>query len=271
MLEGLGATPELRGRGFLARWFFSLPASAVGYRKVRSDPIPEAVRAGYESALLQLWLVEYLDAEAETPHDLKLTADAQAELEAFETWREPQLRPGEPLATWGGWGNKLNGLCVRLCGNLHVADGIASGNSWMGTPISAGVVRRAVLLCREYAIPHALAAFGLMGESVAVASARKLLRWLGDRRPYQTTDFTKRDAFNGCRGTFETVDEIEPVLELLERHALIRPKPDPSRRSGPGRKASPVYEVNPRAFDPAARNAHNPHNSGSGRPDAHSA
>lgn len=190
VLEGLGATPELRGRGFLARWFFSLPASAVGYRKVRSDPIPEAVRLEYESARMQVWLVDYADAEAETPHDLTLTADAQEELEAFERWREPQLRAGGELATCGGWANKLNGLCVRLCGLLHVADGITSGASWLRTPISAGVVGRAVTLCREYAIPHALAAFGMMGETEAVARARKLLRWLRDRRPEPTAEFS---------------------------------------------------------------------------------
>ena len=117
-------------------------------------------------------------------------------------------------------------------------------------PISVDVVRRAVKLCRDYAIPHALAAFGLMGESETILKARKFLRWLGGREPDPTAEISKRDAFNGCRGTFKTVDELEPVLELLERHYLIRPKADSAMRSGAGRKPSPIYEVNPKAFFP---------------------
>ena len=76
-------------------------------------------------------------------------------------------------------------------------------------------------------------------------------------------DFSKRDAFIGCRGKFDEVDEMQPCLDLLERHYLIQPKSDPEKRLGPGRKPSPVYEVNPRAFDarPHAHNSQNAQNS----------
>jgi hypothetical protein len=125
------------------------------------------------------------------------------------------------------------------------------------------VVRRAVRLCRAFAVPHALAAFDRMGASDAVVGARAVLKWTG-RRPDPVADFSKRDAFNGCRGTFGMVDDLQPALDLLERHYLNRPKPDRESRGGPGRKPSPVCEVNPRATDllTAAHNPHNPRNGG---------
>ena len=75
--------------------------------------------------------------------------------------------------------------------------------------------------------------------------ARAVLKWVKGR-PAPTAAFTKRDAFNGCRGRFETVAGMEPALELLEQHFPIRPT-DQKTRPGPGRKPSPVYEVNPAA------------------------
>ncbi len=265
VLEGMGETPEMRGRGFLARWFFSLPRSAVGYRKVRGAAVPAAVTAGYEAALIRAWRTDYADPEKGIAHELRFDAEAVAELERFEGWKERELRPGGLLAGLGGWGNKLGGLCVRLCGLFHVADRLA-GNDWRTAPIPASVVRRAVTLCREYAVPHARGAFALMGDSAAVVGAKAVLKWLASRDA-PAGGFSKRDAFNGCRGAFPTVDELQPALDLLERHHLIRqPEPASGERRGPGRPASPVYEVNPTAFRDTdhAQNAHNTQKPGCG-------
>lgn len=263
VLEGMGGTPEMRGRGFLARWLFSLPRSAVGYRRVRGAAVPAAVRVEYEAALTRAWRIDYADPERGVAHELRFAAEAAEELERFERWKEQELRPGGMLAGLGGWGNKLGGLCVRLCGLLHVADGLGR-RDWATALVSADVVRRAVRLCREYAVPHARAAFALMGDSAAVAGAKSLLKWLSSRDT-PTGGFSKRDAFNGCRGAFPTVDDLQPALDLLERQFLIRaPQPAAGERRGPGRPASPVYEVNPAAFRDvtAAQNPHNAQNSG---------
>lgn len=254
VVEELGESAEMRGRGFLARWFYSLPASAVGFRKVRGTEVPAAVRSEYEAAITQAWQTDYADPNDGRPHTLQFSPEAISEFEQFEAWREEQLRPGGLLATCAGWGNKLGGLCVRLCGQFHVADGLREGTAWQNATISIEVVRRAVRLCREYAVPHARAAFARMGESPAVVGAKAVLRWLSKRNA-PLADFKKRDVFNACRGTFDTVDELQPALELLVRHYLIRPKLDRTDRRSPGRPPSPVYEVNP-----AAHNAHISHN-----------
>ena len=53
--------------------------------------------------------------------------------------------------------------------------------------------------------------------------------------------------FRGLQERFSTVADLLPVLELLERHDLIRPVGEPPR-PGPGRKPSPVYRIHPKAF-----------------------
>ncbi len=263
VLEALGETPEMHGRGFLARWFFSLPQSRIGFRKARAGVVRESVYRAYEAAMLALWGVGY--AGEEESHELKFSPDAVAALVAFEEWKEVRLREGEELAGCAGWGNKLGGLCVRLCGILHAADGVLVGEGWKATPIQADVVLRAVRLCRDYAVPHALAAFDRMGASETMIGARAILKWLGKRSdPF--IEFSKRDVFNGCRGAFQTVDEMQPAIGLLEQHYLIRLKTEPQMHAGPGRKRSPVFEVNPTAFNAGtfAHNTHNAHKGGDG-------
>jgi hypothetical protein len=272
VLESLGETPELRGRGLLARWFYGLPTSVVGFRKVRGAAVPCAVRATYEAAVLGLWQIGYSGNGEETSINLVFVDAAAAELAAFEEWKERLLRPGGDLSSCGGWGNKLGGLCVRLAAILHVADGILAGSVWKATPIPVNVVRRAVNLCCNYAVPHALAAFDRIGATETLIGARAVMKWAGGR-PDPTAVFSKRDVFNGCRGAFDSVDDLQPALDLLERHYLIRSQPDPESRRGPGRKPSPVFDVHPRAFDSAAapHNTQNPQNSGLPTSNRHSA
>lgn len=251
VLSMVGGRGELRDRGFAARWFYALPTSAVGFRAVRPPAMPDAVRRRYDDRLSALWAVGYA-ADDDRPHDLTFTDDAAAELERFEGWRENQLRPGGTLADLAGWGNKLGGLCVRLAGLLHVADRI--GGEWAGVAIDADTVRRAARVCREYAAPHAVAAFEQIGTTAEATSAAALLKWIVGR-DQPTADFSKRDALNGCRATFKSVDALDKAIDLLERHYLIRPKVD-DPRPGPGRKPSPVYRVNPAARP--TESSHNP-------------
>jgi hypothetical protein len=121
-------------------------------------------------------------------------------------------------------------------------------------PISEDTISAAVRFGQTYLIPHALAAFGLMGADPAIADARHVLRVLGDR---DMNEFTKRNLFQIVRGRIKSVQELEPALVVLEEHGYIRERPT-VRRSGPGRKPSPMYEVNPlwqpgRAKMPARR------------------
>lgn len=251
VLETLGGTEALRGRSFLARWFYSLPQSLVGYRDVDPAAMSPATEEEYRNSMSAVWRTEYSsDGQGAEPYELRFTPDALRLLVHFLEWIERELRPGGRLYGMAGWGNKLGGMAVRFCGVLHVAGNLNPHAPWSRKLIDADTTKAAVELARDYAVGHARAAFALMSEDAKVTQAKKVLKWVRSRDD-RFADFSKRDCFNGCRGTFETVDDLQPVLDLLERHFLLRPM-DANRKAGPGRNPSPVYSVNPEAFTEVA-------------------
>ncbi len=200
VLRGIASNEVLRGRGFLARWLYALPESRVGFRTVAAPAVPSAVRDRYAERMRAVWSIGYdTDADGrEVAHVIRFDAEAEAAFREFESWVEPQLAPGNRLASLAGWGNKLTGECVRLAAGMHVADAVGSGTDWR-SPVGVGVVGRAVRLCGEYLIPHALAAFALMGADATLNGARRIWKWITDGK---RTQFAKRDAFNGLRAWF---------------------------------------------------------------------
>jgi hypothetical protein len=241
VIRGLATEATLKGLGFLARWLYSLPTSRVGSRKDAPAAMPSEVRSRYESLMRRLWEVDYADRDEERPHLLEFDQQADHAMRSFERWLEPKLAPDGELASMGGWANKLAGACARIAAILHITRAMENGTDWTGR-IPAEVVEAAIHLGRDYLLPHAKAAFSLMGADPRVEGARRVLRWLVDS---QLRRFQKRDAYQALKGTFKTVDQLDPVLRILEQHALIRPEPFPDR-GGPGRKPSPFYEVQPR-------------------------
>ena len=87
-------------------------------------------------------------------------------------------------------------------------------------------------------IPHALAAFDLMGADDHLAGARKILTWICNNN---LSGFSGRDCFEATKGTFKKVDVMEASLNVLKEHFIIRERPSEKR---PGR-SSIVFEVNP--------------------------
>jgi hypothetical protein len=73
--------------------------------------------------------------------------------------------------------------------------------------------------------------------------------------PKRISEFSRRDAFNALRGSFQKVDEVDKPLEILTSHGYTR---DVSQdRKGRGRKPSPKYKINPLWL---AQNTHNTQN-----------
>ena len=102
-------------------------------------------------------------------------------------------------------------------------------------------------------IPHARAAHAAMGADPEVEDAKRVLSWI--RRAGRTV-FSRRDAFEGTKGHFKKVETMEPALRVLEQHGFIRERPA-ADRPGPGRKPSPVYDVNPLWLSQNSRNSQN--------------
>jgi replicative DNA helicase len=235
VLDGLTAMPSFRGRGLLGRFLYVLPDDLLGQRRIETTPIPAEIQEEYDRALTHL--LDLPEDELFGPTILSVSPGAWAAFQAFSTWLEPQLAEGARLGHVTDWAGKLPGAIARLAGLLHVGDSVERTN---GIEVSLAVMERAIELGR-YFLAHAVAAFGRMGADPVVVLARRVIRWLGENGQLTVT---RRDIFRGCQGTFQTVDEMEPVERLLVRHEYLRPQPETQPR-GPGRPPSPVFEVNP--------------------------
>ena len=79
------------------------------------------------------------------------------------------------------------------------------------------------------------------GADAEVENAKHVLQWIGRKA---VTSFSVRDAYQGLKGRFKKVSELQPALKLLEEHEYLRLRREPERK-GRGRRPSPAYDVNP--------------------------
>jgi hypothetical protein len=242
VLHGLAGRPGFRGRGLLARFLYSLPASLVGRRQAGAPPVPPAVADRYTLELYALAASLATPAGKDGPALLALHQEAAELLLGFEHELEPRLAAGSgDLAHLAGWAAKLAGATCRLAALLHLASHLREG--WV-QPIGADTFAGAIRLA-DYLIEHARAVFDLMGADQHLDDARWLLDWI-DRT--NRTQFSRRDAHRAApRGRFAKATDLEPALRLLEEHGYLRrfdPEPSQDPR-GRGRPASPRFLVNP--------------------------
>jgi hypothetical protein len=246
VIRGLGAYPFLKGKGFLARWLYSLPPSWVGNRRIAPPAVPKNVQAAYQTTLERLWKLKgAVDPKTHqpTPHWLELEPEADQMMQELERWLEPQLAEGEALSTLAGWGSKLAGAIARLAAILHVAGTVAEGAA-VPEYVSGATLRAAVALGRDYFLPHAQAAFGLMEADPLRAKAEKIAHWIAREG---CSEFKRHEVYNDVRNQafFPKIEDLDAPLGVLARHNVIRIRLA-EKKDGPGRPPHPVYEVNPR-------------------------
>ena len=164
VIQELGDRGVFRGRGLLARFFYSLPTSTVGHRQVDPAPVPMDIREAYHSRFRHLLEMEL---ESEGPTILRLAPEALAVWLDFRRWLEPQLAESGALGPLADWAGKLHGAVARIAGLLHAAESQTD-------IITADTMTRAVEL-GHYLIPHAQAAFAMMDADSEVEKAKRVL------------------------------------------------------------------------------------------------
>ncbi|WP_356948874.1 DUF3987 domain-containing protein [Streptomyces cacaoi] len=236
VLEDIGKHRGFDGRGLLARFLYSMPASLVGYRQINPAPVPEDVTGRYERNISSLTLSL---ARTDDETVLDLTPAAGDVLVAYENRIEPQLRAkGGKLGHIAKWAGKLVGTTARLAGLLHLAGHLEDG---YGRPIEAETVEAAVAL-GDYFAEHALAVFDLMGADAAKSRAQTVLDVLGTNG---WDVVSRRDLFAKLsRSEFPTVADLEPAVALLEDHGYLKSH-TPPRNGKRGRPPAPRYLVHP--------------------------
>jgi replicative DNA helicase len=249
VLHAMADKPGFRGRGLLARFLYAVPASRVGYRRVSAAPVPPHVVQAYEARIRQL--LDALARENGEPTRICLSPDALAARHALAERLETRMRPGADLAHIKDWAGKAAGLAVRLAGIMHLASGSAGA-------IGEATMQAAVRVVEEYALPHALAAFGEMVADPELDAARAVVEWV---RARGLSEVSVRDVHVGLRGQarFARVDAIRRAVELAEQHGHFRRRPDPPG-TGSGRPPSPRYAVMPLDARIPPQNPQNPRN-----------
>src|SRR5262249_48296960 len=157
-----------------------------------------------------------------------------------------------PAHLVGPWA-KLKGYAARLALIVHYLR--LACRETTGDDVDGESMRRAVRLV-DYFKSHARKVHAVMDADPRVARARRVVRWIAANRLKR---FSKRDAHQALRGTFRAVEDMDPILALLEKHAIIRAEPHQGR-GGPGRGRSPSYEAHPRLSELYAPNPRNSHN-----------
>jgi hypothetical protein len=248
VLQELGRVLRLRGLGLLARFLYSVPTSWVGARDVDPPPVPPRVDDAYRAAVESL--LEFpaaRDGRGEiVPRAIEASDGARDALLAFASELEPLLAEGGELEGARDWVSKLAGAAARIAGCLHVLGVRSGGRGGRGgaAPIDAALMEDAVAVAR-YFLAHVPRAFDLLGVDARRDDAQYLLRWIVRNR---VVGFSTRDCFTSVsRERFENVARLDGALDVLvERGHLRRTAAAP--RPGPGRRASPVFAVNPAVF-----------------------
>lgn len=232
------ASRIFRWRGLDARFWYFLPPSMLGRRKVEPDPLDPAIKAAWEARLLSLLPSEWTENVPEKL-DLHLSDAAYHAHVEFRDAVEKELAAGGEFSDMTDWGSKLPGAVARIAGLFH----ILTENRPEAVPISADTMSRAISV-GAFLTEHAKAAYQLMGVDERTEGAKKLLDWIRRTAPNQ---FTARDCWQYTKGTFLHMAQVRDALQELEERNFIREIP-PVKPQSVGRPPSPSYLVNPAAL-----------------------
>ncbi len=234
---------------FLPSYPVELPAVGEQWREVSQETL-DAWSDAVEN-LLSLGMVE--EGDRPRPFLVHLTSCGKQAWVQFTEAHAEEINARSFLPHLVGPWSKLKGYAARLALILHYLRWVTSEVD--DENVDGESMNRAARLI-AYFKSHTRKVLAVMDADPRTAGARKIVHWLVNN---QVPRFQKRDVYQAMKGTFKTVEQLEPALDLLEKHALIRQERSVDR-PGPGRKPSPWYEVNSRVMTLGSHNSHNPQN-----------
>ncbi|MDO8774293.1 MAG: YfjI family protein [Burkholderiaceae bacterium] len=234
VMSEVAGSSRFRGSGLLARFLYAMPASNVGTRDVRRHtPIPEEVADEYERYLFSL--LEGVPGAVEAPKVLTLSEAAREVWLDLAEEIERQQGEGGRYESINDWTSKLPGAVARIAALLELAE-----TGLDAVEVSFDSMDRALRLGRLL-IPHAQAAFGLLGTDAVDNDASAILKWA---RANDRTEFTRRECQKGQEGRFRNMDRLQKALARLEHQDVVRE----FKRHNKGAPSTTAYSVNPKAL-----------------------
>lgn len=234
VMSEVASSRRFRDSGLLARFLYAMPASNVGQRDVRRHaPIPAEVKAEYERRLHQL--LEGVPGPVQAAKTLVLSdAAREAWLDLAEAIEREQGEGGR-YESISDWTSKLPGAVARVAALLELAEvGLHTEE------VSHAAMERAVRLARLL-IPHAQAAFGLLGTDAVDADAAAIVKWI---KAGELSEFTRREAQKAQEGRFRSVERLQKALARLEHQDVLRE----FRRHNKGAPPTTAYRANPKVL-----------------------
>jgi hypothetical protein len=250
----LGRLPTLRGDrprqraeqdGFIDRLLFTYPPEPPVAEENWLE-VAEETRAGLRGVferLRSLAMVPVQEGGAIKgwrPFVIKLTTEGRQAWQHFTQGHADERNAEDFPAHLAGPWSKLRGYAARLALIVHYLRWACGEFESDQADVDGESMNRAARLV-GYFKAHARKVYAAMDADPRAALARRLLHWVADESLPQ---FTRRDAYRALRGGCKRVEDLDPVLDLLERHGYVRPLPT-TDGNRPGRKASPTFETHP--------------------------
>lgn len=234
VLADVASSRRFRDSGLLARFLFAIPESNVGKRDVRRRwTIPNFVSTEYERRLHGM--LDGRNQAATRPRVLGMTDSARDAWLDFADEVERQQGERGGLESIADWSSKLPGAAARIAALLELADTGVSAEE-----VSLVATERALRLCRLL-IPHAHAAFGLLGADATDSDATAIVKWA---RQGGHMSFSKRQCQKAMEGRFRSIDRLDKALERLRLSDVARIDKVPNKGAPP----TTMIRMNPKLF-----------------------
>lgn len=225
-----------KSRGLTARILYSRPKSKMGTRHFVTPDIPPDSEIAYKQLVSKLLEIPY-PTNGILPI-INLSPSAQNEVIRFHDWLEPKLV--DELEYMESWGAKLLGNMLRIAGMLHCAK---NPNAPSETALSSETLQQAIAISK-YFLHHAKCIHNLLGTDKDMQLAKHVTKKLQNR---EKRELSKYQIFRLCRGSFQRVDDLNPILDILIEFGYLKERMHPAPTGG--RPRANTYLLNPNFFN----------------------
>ena len=225
-----------KSRGLTARILYCRPKSKMGTRHFVTPDIPPDSEIAYKQLVSKLLEIPY-PTNGILPI-INLSPSAQKEVIRFHDWLEPKLV--DELEYMESWGAKLLGNMLRIAGMLHCAK---NSNAPSETALSSETVQQAIAISK-YFLHHAKCVHNLLGTDKDMQLAKHVTKKLQNQ---EKRELSKYQIFRLCRGSFQRVDDLNPILDILIEFGYLKERTHPAPTGG--RPRANTYLLNPNFFN----------------------
>ncbi|MDF2537705.1 MAG: hypothetical protein K0S76_726 [Herbinix sp.] len=231
IIQEIMENSEFKGRGFLARFLYSLPVSVIGSRSYDTMEVSEIEKKKYNDLVYSLLNIPDMFGCR------VIRFSNEAHIKSREFFNEIEKRLIDDLEGIDSWAGKFHGQVMRIAGIIHCIKHELNSYNIL---LEEDTMKQSIEI-GYYFLEHAKAAFSIMGlsEKQEIKNAKYILSRI-DKRDNKDKRITKRDLFRLCDGRFKSVDEMKPGLDELVKRGYIM-----INTIKTGGRPSDIIEINP--------------------------